>query len=180
MSQILPVPSRGQHLDFVHLWTKSSRRVHAYLLALVMSWSDAEDLLQEVASTAWEKFPEFDRSRDFVAWVNGIARNKALSSRRKANSSLQLTVEIAEQLEQEIATDQSLLDRQLIALRECVAKLQRRDRDLLQLRYEPNYSMELIARRTGRTVAACYKALQRINHQLFECINLNLSRSEQG
>lgn len=83
MNHVSTIRPQKLHLEFVHLWTKSSRRIHAYLLALSMSWSEAEDLLQEVASTAWEKFPEFDQSRDFVTWANGIARNKALSARRK-------------------------------------------------------------------------------------------------
>lgn len=40
---------------------------------------------------------------------------------------MQLTMELAEVLEQEIEIDQELLECQLIALRECVAKLTRRD-----------------------------------------------------
>lgn len=166
------------HLDFVHLWTKSARRVHAYLLVLVMDWSDAEDLLQEVAAAAWEKFPDYDQSRDFLAWVNGIARHKALSSRRKTALFLELTPELAELLEQEILSESPALQLQLTALQDCVSKLKTRDRELLQLRYTPDVTIEMIARRIQRSVAACYKALQRIHDQLFACMTIKLSRGE--
>ncbi|HWL10543.1 MAG TPA: sigma-70 family RNA polymerase sigma factor [Planctomicrobium sp.] len=178
MNHHIPGLSSGSHLDFVHLWTKSARRVHAYLLVLVMNWSDAEDLLQEVAATAWEKFPEYDSSRDFLAWVNGIARHKALNSRRKTALSLELTPELAELLEQEIASEAGTLTRQLALLQQCVSGLRKKDRDLLQLRYAPDSTMETVARRIGRSVAACYKAIQRIHNQLFACITVKLSRGE--
>lgn len=178
MTQRSPESTPLTHLDFVHLWTKSARRVHAYLLMLVMDWSDAEDLLQEVAATAWEKFPDYDPSRDFLAWVNGIARHKALSSRCKATLFLELTPELAELLEQEILSESPVLQRQLTALQDCVSKLKTRDRELLQLRYAPDFTMEMVARRVQRSVDACYKALRRIHDQLFTCITIKLSRGE--
>ena len=42
----------------------------------------AAEAFQETSIVLWEKFGEYDRSRDFKAWVFGIARNKALASIR--------------------------------------------------------------------------------------------------
>ncbi|WP_437228284.1 sigma-70 family RNA polymerase sigma factor [Planctomicrobium sp. SH661] len=166
------------HLEFVQLWTKSASRVHGYLLVMLMSWSDADEVLQEVAATAWEKFPEFDRSRNFLAWANGIARNKALSSRHKATFSRELTEDLIEALEQDIEDENAQLEAKLAALRSCVARLREKDRELLELRYTPDLPIEAVARRTARTVAACYKAIQRIHDQLFDCISHKLNFQE--
>jgi DNA-directed RNA polymerase specialized sigma24 family protein len=43
------------------------------------------------------------------------------------------------------------------------------------MRYSPGLSVEQIADQTGRTVAAIYKALQRLHDRLFECASRKLA-----
>jgi len=158
------------HGKFVRLWTANSRKIYAYLLTLVPQRSDAEDLLQEVGVVAWEKFGEFDQSKDFVAWARGIARNKAMNFLHKSKRYRQPPAGLVEQIHEEVSSMSGLLERQHEALERCLTRLSDKDRDLLRLRYAPGLAVPELAEQTGRSVAAIYKALQRIHDRLLQCV----------
>lgn len=167
-------PSPVDNAAFVRLWTTGARRVYAYILTLVTNRSDAEDLLQDVGVTAWEKFAEFDRSQDFVAWACGIAHFKVLAYFRSTKKLASLTDALLLQMHTEIVSLGELLDRQHDAVQDCLALLPATDRELIRLRYAAGYAVKAISDETGRTVAAVYKSLQRIHERLFQCVNQRL------
>ena len=49
--------------EFAHLLQRSAGQIVAYLHALLLNWSDAEDVFQETCLLLWEKFDEFSRAR---------------------------------------------------------------------------------------------------------------------
>lgn len=158
------------HRDFVRLWTAASRRVHSYILTLVLNWADAEDLLQDVGVTAWEKFGEFDRRLDFGAWACGIARNKVLTFNQQSARKLVISSVLVEQLADAIRLESEALEQQHEALQTCLSRLSEMDRQLLRLRYTPGLSIKVVSKETGRSVDAIYKSLQRIYVRLSECV----------
>jgi RNA polymerase sigma-70 factor (ECF subfamily) len=160
---------------FVRLWTTGSRRVYAYILTLVTNRSDAEDLLQDVGVTAWEKFGEFDSTRDFVAWACGIAHYKVLGYLRSSRRYASLTDALVDEMHHEMIALSDVLDRQHLALQDCLSALSTADRLLIGLKYHPGMTIAQIAAQTGRSVAAIYKALQRIHDRLFECASRKLA-----
>jgi RNA polymerase sigma-70 factor, ECF subfamily len=143
--------------------------VYAYILTLVTNRNDAEDILQDVGVTAWQKFSEYDPQRDFVAWACGIAHFKVLESLRASRKHAALSGALLDELHAEMVAMGDLLDRQHQALENCLAALPEQDRALIARRYHPGVTIKQIARETGRTVAALYKALQRIHERLFDC-----------
>jgi RNA polymerase sigma-70 factor, ECF subfamily len=58
--------------------------VTAYLRTLVNDRDLADDLAQETFLAAYRGIERFDKAADFGAWLRGIARNKALESKRAA------------------------------------------------------------------------------------------------
>src|SRR5262245_53250378 len=64
--------------ELARLWVQSQSAISAYITAHVFDVHHAEDLVQEVAQAAAESFASFDRSRSFLSWVLGIARNRVL------------------------------------------------------------------------------------------------------
>jgi Sigma-70 region 2 len=58
---------------FITLFLKSQRRIFAYILTLLPHQADAEDVLQEVSVTLWERFDENDPPEDFISWGCRIA-----------------------------------------------------------------------------------------------------------
>ena len=160
--------------EFVRLWTAASRRVHSYILTLVLNWTDAEDLLQDVGVTAWEKFGEFDARKDFVAWACGIARNKVLTFNQQSVRRLVISSELVEQLTDAVRLESAALEQQHEALQDCLSRLNEMDRQLLRLRYTPDLSVKVVSAETGRSVDAIYKSLQRIYARLNECVSRKL------
>jgi RNA polymerase sigma-70 factor (ECF subfamily) len=62
----------------------------------------------------------------------------------------------------------------LDVLKECVSKLQSKEKEMLQMRYEQNLTFEGIAAQSGVSVPAIFKALGRIHARLARCIDLTL------
>ncbi len=168
--------SHETNLEFVRLWTASAHRVKAFVLSMVLHRGYADDILQEVAATAWEKFDDFDRSRDFVAWANGIARNKVLAHRHKHISCLNLTDELVERIDEQFNLDQRWMDLQIEFLQDCVNRLPIEDREMVELRYFYSLSVEAISQRKKKTVSAVYKALQKTIDRLFDCVSHKMTR----
>ena len=77
------LPDKDHHEAFVELFTAHEQALRAFVRTLVPTWHDADEIVQEVALTAWRKFGEFEIGTSFISWVCMIARFKALSYRRK-------------------------------------------------------------------------------------------------
>lgn len=50
-------------------WLASENAIRAYIAGAVNSFTDREDLLQQVALTMARRFEEFDEGRPFLAWA---------------------------------------------------------------------------------------------------------------
>jgi len=64
------------------------------------------------------------------------------------------------------------------ALRKCIRKLNKRDYELIQMRYENELTIKSIAKRLGRSVQSIYKRMARINDSLIRCIRRTLTMEE--
>src|SRR5262245_43248351 len=158
------------------LMPQHQRRIFSYIYTLVPSRSDADDLLQETSLVICEKFDEFEAGTDFVAWACQIAywrvryfrqrfaRGKVLFNQTVLEAVAKTTVDLTVEL-----------DRRHEALANCLQKLPVRDREFLLTRYEPGSSVREAARRSGRSMAAAYKALGRIRKLLSDCITHQLA-----
>ena len=62
----------------------SSAELAAALYMLAPNLNEADDLLQEVALTGWDKSATFDADKgDFKAWLFGITRYKSMHAKRR-------------------------------------------------------------------------------------------------
>jgi RNA polymerase sigma-70 factor (ECF subfamily) len=161
---------------FLQLFLAHERRIFAFLLALVPVWSDAEDLLQETSVVMWRKLDEFEPGTDFAAWALSIARYQVLNYRKKQRRDRVLFSDQAlEMLAEQMATLSRGADARRDALENCLKKLNPRDRELVQLRYQPGATTQKVAEHVGRSIQAVYKSLNRIHGQLLSCIRRTLS-----
>lgn len=175
--RIGPESARTEQAEFVRLWTMASPRVHVYILTMVMNWADADDLLQDVGVTAWEKFPEFDRSREFVPWACGIARNKILLFKRNESRCLAWSPELIDRIEQAGETSGgSQMDEYRESLQKCLDELAPTDRQLLAVWESPRETIKKAAQELERSVEALYKTVQRLRVRVFECVSRRTSK----
>jgi RNA polymerase sigma-70 factor (ECF subfamily) len=161
---------------FLPLFLAHERRIHGFILTLVPSWSDADDLLQETSAVMWRKLDEFENGTDFAAWALTIARYQVLNYRKKQRRDrVVFSDETVEALADQMASmsprhGEDSPD----ALEQCLAKLRSGDGDLIRWRYQPGATTQEVAERADRSIRAVYKALNRIHGQLLHCIRRSL------
>jgi RNA polymerase sigma-70 factor (ECF subfamily) len=161
---------------FLQLFLAHERRIYGFILALVPNWSDADDLLQETSAVLWRKLDDFEPGTDFLAWALSIARFQVLNYRKKQRQlRARLSDRTVETLVDQLMALGERSDARRDALAECLAKLNSRDRELIQLRYQPEATTQRVADCVGRSLKAVYKALNRIHGQLLLCIRQTLA-----
>ena len=159
------------HSDFLSKFLEHQREIEAFIGALVRNRDLAADIAQETAVVLWERFESYDRSRSFASWAKGVAANKVRQHWDKvkrlpvflSEEALSGVLRAYERTEDEAS---GLKD----ALSSCLQNVNESGRKMLQLRYEGSCSLDEVAERMGRTVAATQKALSRIRLGLQSCI----------
>ena len=123
--------------ELVQLMMKNQRRIFAYIMTLVPSRTDAEDILQEASLTICEKFSEFKIGTNFYSWACQIAYWKVRAARKKfATSKVVFNEEVLEVISQTRVELEEELDYRHGALSRCLQKLNERDRRMVLVRYE--------------------------------------------
>jgi len=77
--------SRGER--FIRLFIPAQRRIYGFILSLVPSRSDADDLMQETGSTLWRMFDDYRDGTDFAAWALAVARIEVMRHRQRMGRS---------------------------------------------------------------------------------------------
>lgn len=69
--------------EFDRLTNQFLPAVYRFVFSLVKNQADAEDITQETFVKAWRNFYQFDRQRNFQAWIFTIAKNVAFDWLKK-------------------------------------------------------------------------------------------------
>ncbi len=175
-----PGETSAAQQQFLSLFLRSEREIYAYVSVLVPNVADAEDIVQQTAIALWEKFADYDPARPFTPWACRFALNKARQwiERRQRWQAL-LENGLAEELAQHREELRPELEVRLRHLEGCLAKLPAPQRSLVEGYYLRRDGIDDLARRSGRSVAAAYKVLQRTRQTLQTCIE-NAAQPEGG
>jgi RNA polymerase sigma-70 factor (ECF subfamily) len=151
-------------------------RLRGFVRCLLVRTSDIDDLLQEVNVVLWEKADEFQPGTDFWAWASQIARFKVLNQVRKYGRERLVFDDAALERMAEIAERKSeALDARREALDHCLKQLPPGQRQLLDLRYASDQSIEKIAETIGRPAGSIRQTLYRVRAALLACIEGQLA-----
>jgi RNA polymerase sigma-70 factor (ECF subfamily) len=162
--------------ELVQLMMKYQRKLFGYILTLVPSRADAEDILQEASLTICEKFSDFESGTNFYSWACQIAFWKVRAARKKfATAKVIFNEDVLEVISQTRVEMEKELDDRHHALSNCLKKLNERDRRMVLVRYESGHNVKAAAQACGRTIQGAYKALTRIRKTLHDCVSLEVS-----
>jgi RNA polymerase sigma-70 factor, ECF subfamily len=163
--------------QFVRLFLENERRIYAFILSVLPSLNDAQDVLQDTSLVLWQKFDQYEPGTNFFAWASQIARFEVLKFYKKQRRShLWLSQAVVDTIAEKSVANAPLLDARYQALADCMQKLNPRDRDLLERRYGKVASPQEVASQVGRSIDAVYKALKRIQDALMLCIQQKLKQ----
>ena len=172
----MAVSPQDRSSELVQLMMKHQRRLFAYIMTLVPTRADAEDILQETSLTICEKFSEFKLGTNFYSWACQIAYWKVRAARKKyATSKVVFNEEVLDVISQTRVEMEEELDHRHGALSICLQKLNERDRRMVLVRYESGHNVKAAAQACGRTIQGAYKALTRIRKSLHDCVNIELA-----
>jgi len=169
------------------LFVEQVREHHASLRGFVRSlgvdplWVD--DVAQEAFIIAYNRLDEFDKTRDFGAWLRGIARNLVINERRKdarrkrilSDNLTDVLLATSSMAEDEKEEPEDLGVAQLNALRECIKELPEKSLELIRAKYENNTTALDIADTLGMNAPAVRKALERVRTALRKCMEKKIA-----
>jgi RNA polymerase sigma-70 factor (ECF subfamily) len=140
----------GDRLAMQVLYARHHVRVYRFVLRLVRNEATAEDLISEVFLDVWRQASRFEGRSAVTTWLLSIARFKALSSMRK-RSEEELDEEYAETIadegdDPEVAAQKRDKGN---ALRQCLGALSREHREVIDLVYYHEKSVEEVAAIVG-------------------------------
>ena len=161
----------------MQLLTSSQSRIYAYILSLVLHPDQADDILQKTNLVLWQKEDEFDLQGNFIAWSFRIAYYQVLAHRKhQQRDRLVFDDEMLNDLA-EVASDvdETYECRQRL-LRQCLDKLNGRQRDILHHRYQAGSTLQQIATDTHQEVNAVKQILFRTRHALIQCVNSGFAK----
>lgn len=160
------------------------RRLYSYILTLLPSLSDADDVLQETNTVLLRKREQFVPDTDFGAWACRVAYFEVLTYRRRKHrersriffTDEELLDDLAGEATARYARDESI---PVTRLEGCMGKLSPLHRELLRLRYRKKQSSEQIAAVTGRSANAIRQLLYRVRTQLLTCLQREQKKEER-
>ena len=162
--------------DFVRLFTQTQRSIYLFILPLVRTAADAEEVLQETNVVILSKWKQFEPGTNFTAWCKAIARLEVFRFRRSRHHRLQLMGEdVVDLLARKIEEQPVDQERRRDALTACISKLRSSDQELLQRRYLAGVTGEEVAHQMGRPANSVYQSLGRVRRVLLECVRRRLS-----
>jgi RNA polymerase sigma-70 factor (ECF subfamily) len=142
--------AQGDRLAMQVLFARHHVRVYRFVLRLVRNEASAEDLISEVFLDVWRQADRFEGRSAVSTWLLAIARFKALSSMRRKPDE-ELDDEAAGAIEDASDTPEVSLQKKDkgTVLRNCLEQLSREHREVIDLVYYHEKSVEEVAEIVG-------------------------------
>ena len=157
--------------EFLALYKNCEHRLFGYLMAMLGNPDDAEDVSQETLLALWQSFGDFQPGTSFYAWARKVAYHRVLIYRRhRQRQGVPWNESFFAAVEEICSRQDDRLTQYLQFLDQCIAKLSESDREILQLRFQPQRTIKSVAEHLRRPADTVYKALVRIYHWLAQCV----------
>ena len=170
---------QSKQIEFINVWTVAQPVVAAMVYTSIRDHQHAEDILQEIARAAFASFDRYDNQQPFRPWVMGIARNHVNTFlRRHYRGSMVLDPDTIAQVADAFDRLGDDSEDRRDALRRCLARLHRRAKQVLEMRYFNETPVKAIAKAIDATPHAVSMVLYKSRLALRKCINQQLGLDE--
>jgi RNA polymerase sigma-70 factor (ECF subfamily) len=157
---------------FEVLYRSSRDDLYAYVLTLLRDRSAAEDVTAIAFERAYRRRRTFDRHRgDERGWLFGIARNAALDELRRRRRTATLVVDPEDVSEDALSDDDEDQVVRRATVREALASLAPRERELIALKFHAGLSNAELASVLGVSESNAGTLLHRAVQKLRRAVN---------
>ena len=167
--------------DFLRLLSAHEQSLVAFVLALVPSWNDANDVTQEVRLRLWAQFNQYDPAKDFGAWSRTIAYWQVLKW-RKATSRRpdSFGPEFLEMIAEHVEVRGGIAEERAAALGNCLQKLDPATRTLVKWYYSGKKTARELAEELGKSFHVVRHTLRQARLTLADCVAKSLAKENRG
>ncbi len=146
--------AQGDRQAIALLFERHQLKVYRFVLRLVADKASAEDIVSEVFIELWRHAARFEGRARLSTWMLAIARNKAVSAMRRRIDQ-PLDEAMAETIADRASTAQETLEaaERNAVLRRCLAQLSPAHREIIDLVYYHERSVEEVAAIVGISAA---------------------------
>lgn len=166
---------QGDRDAFGQLVALYQARLRAFVARYVSRPDEVFDIVQDGFIDAMEHLDRFDASKEFGPWLRAICRNRMLNHFRSNKVRQNAASALVDQALQETwgAMEDDLEDgaERVAALRRCVDRLEKSQRELIEMRYRREVPLAELARKLGRSAAALSMSLFRLRAALEKCMD---------
>ncbi len=140
----------GDRLAMQALFARHNVRVYRFVLRLIGDESKAEDIVSEVFLAVWRQAFCFQSRSQVSTWILAIARNKAIAVLRERQNET-LENDVSEAVVDQADDPQITLEKKdsSILLRMCLKQLSREHREIIDLAYYHEKSVDEVAEIVG-------------------------------
>ncbi len=160
--------------QLTRLWMESQSSLLAFILSGVGNFTDAEDILQQVAHDVSVYFSKYDSARPFIPWAMVIAKRRVADYYRRNKRSIRLfdviDLELLSEAHLAFGDQDARSGEYADQLERCIERLPERSRKLIELRYHEDLKPSAIAKYLGRSPGSIRVALSKIRSVLGDCI----------
>lgn len=161
---------------FKELFSRYQKKLFSYIFHLVGSRSEAEDILQNVFSKAYNNIKKFDVTRKFSSWIYRIAHNESINFLKRKNKRYTVSWDDVTSTKDKLdtATNGEIPEEKWEQLEiikeidEALGKLPPKYQQVLKLRYFQEYSYEEISDILGKPVNTIGTLINRAKKKLLE------------
>jgi RNA polymerase sigma-70 factor (ECF subfamily) len=169
--------AKGDRRAMNKLYARHSARVYRFILRLTRSETVAEELISEVFLDVWRHAERFEQRSQVSTWLLAIARNKAISAMRRRHDQELDEDALARVEDPSDDPEETLAKTQRSALlRRCLAQLSPAHREVIDLVYYHEKSVEEAAAVTGIPTATVKTRMYYARQQLAALVE----RAESG
>ncbi|KQT83153.1 sigma-70 family RNA polymerase sigma factor [Aurantimonas sp. Leaf443] len=166
--------AKGERAALGHVYDLTSAKLFGVALRILGDREDAEDVLQDVYLTVWNRADSFDASRASpITWLSTIARNRAIDRLRQLgprafDRPLDEAGEVAEERPDAFeALSASQEQRRLAA---CLSALDARTRSAIAAAFYGGLTYDELARRAGLPLGTMKSLIRRGLIRLRGCL----------
>ncbi|MDA3962192.1 MAG: sigma-70 family RNA polymerase sigma factor [Planctomycetota bacterium] len=165
----------GNHQAFDDLVVATHRELRCFVSIRIRSLADADEIVQDVYVTCYEKITSYNPDNSFIGWLKGIAKNK-LRERYRGSRLVSADQAFLDDLAHDEPPESDTSAALAAHLQTCLDKLPSKSRQLLDAMYHDGQSLKDMARRFKRKANNVAQAICRIRSGLRSCIEQQQTR----
>lgn len=151
LTALLQALADGERSALQPLYARTSAKLYGICLRLLKNPDDAQDVLQTVFVTAWQKAHAYDPAKASpITWLAAMTRNRAIDRLRRRGASLEdldAAAEVADDQPSAIEVIEEAEDHN--RLRRCLEELEERPRAMIRAAFLDGATYPELARREG-------------------------------